>query len=264
MSVGSLTGYDNSDQNTGAPDSEVYEYSTGSGALTCASCNPSGLRPVGNSFLGASFQRLVSTPFHQSRVMSDDGSRVFFSSPDELAHGASRTHVKIYEHEQNETGSCAEEGGCVSLISGAAGSAYDVFLDASSDGSNVFFSTLSQLAPTDMDNLVDVYDARVGGGFREPVAPTECATDCQVPAGAPASSPLASGFSGTSGNLAPPAVRPVISKAQKLAKAIRACPKRPKKKRAKCIALAKKRYGARSRGSRAAIRAGVSHRGGHS
>jgi hypothetical protein len=265
MSVGKLTGYENTDQSTGEPYSEVYEYSTGSGALTCASCDPSGQRPTGNSFLGATFRFLASTPFHQSRVMSDDGSRVFFSSPDELTQGAIGPHVKIYEHEQNGTGSCVQEGGCVFLIAGGESSVDDIFLDASSDGSNVFFSTLSQLALTDTDNLLDVYDARVGGGFSEPVAPAQCAkAECQVPGGSPASPPLASGFSGVSGNLVPPAARPVISKAQKLAKAIRACPKRPKKRRAKCIALAKKRYGAKLRGSRAATRAGVSHRGGHS
>jgi len=47
MSNNSLTGYDNIDANSGYPDEEVYLYHYGAPKPVCASCNPSGERPVG-------------------------------------------------------------------------------------------------------------------------------------------------------------------------------------------------------------------------
>ena len=46
MSNQSLTGYNNSDANSGAADEEVFLYHHGSG-ITCVSCNPSGAQPEG-------------------------------------------------------------------------------------------------------------------------------------------------------------------------------------------------------------------------
>ncbi len=51
MSQRSLTGYDNHDALTGNPDEEVYLYRAGTGALVCASCNPTGARPVGIEYV---------------------------------------------------------------------------------------------------------------------------------------------------------------------------------------------------------------------
>ena len=42
MSEASLTGYDNGDASSGEADEEVYLYDARTGALTCASCNPTG------------------------------------------------------------------------------------------------------------------------------------------------------------------------------------------------------------------------------
>ena len=51
MSERSLTGYDNADANSGQPDEEVFLFDAqadgGAGRVVCASCNPSGARPVG-------------------------------------------------------------------------------------------------------------------------------------------------------------------------------------------------------------------------
>ena len=43
----SLTGYDNIDAVSGKPDEEVYLYDAVAGRLVCASCDPTGARPVG-------------------------------------------------------------------------------------------------------------------------------------------------------------------------------------------------------------------------
>ncbi len=251
MSLESLTGYDNTDQNTPAPDEEVYEYSASSGALICVSCR-SGSLPTGNAFLGAAPEHLAATPFHQPRVVSENGSRVFFSSFSELAPGATGPRAKVYEYENDGTGSCNEAGGCVSLISSGSNTTDDTFLDASGDGNDVFISTVRQLAATDTDGLVDVYGARVGGGFAEPVVPAECTSGCQTPGGAPAPPGIASGISGPSGNLAPvPATaKPpqAPTRTQLLARALRTCKKvRAKRSRASCEKKARARYATKLR-----------------
>ena len=54
------------------------------------------------------------------------------------------------------------------------------FIDASRDGRDVFFSTFESLVPQDPDQ-VDLYDARMGGGFAPPVSPQECEGEsCQA------------------------------------------------------------------------------------
>lgn len=179
MSINGLTGYDNHDRNNGnEADSEVYEYSADSGQLACASCDPNGARPAGNAFIGAALEAQTSTPFYLPRALSDDGSRLFFSSPDPLSPETTSPFVKIFEY----------EGGRVNLISSGTSDFDAAFLDASPDGSDVFFATRSQLLPSDRDQLVDVYDARVDGGFAQPPALVPCeGSDCQ---GAPSTPPV--------------------------------------------------------------------------
>jgi hypothetical protein len=175
MSLNSLTGYSHQ------ANSEVYEYSAETGGLVCASCNPNGAAPVGSAFTGATPQELASTAFHQPRVLSDDGGRLFFSSPDPLLPGNATPSTKLYEYEQLGVGSCQTAHGCLYRISSGSGGgsgAVDVFLDADATGSNVFFASLSQLAPTDGDGLYDIYDARVGGGVPSASIPSRCPPGC--------------------------------------------------------------------------------------
>ena len=47
MSQRPLTGYDNTDAVSGEPDEEVYLYDAQTGRLVCASCDPTGARPLG-------------------------------------------------------------------------------------------------------------------------------------------------------------------------------------------------------------------------
>jgi hypothetical protein len=234
MSVRPLTGYDNEDQATREADHEVFEYDAESGNLECASCDPSGARPLGSAFLGARLSERVSTPFHQPRSLSDDGSRLFFSSPDPLVTGLAGGSTKVFEH----------ENGNVRLISGMQGAGEDLFLDASASGGDVFFATREQLVPSDEDELVDVYDARVDGGLPAPPAPTPCQDGaCQGPPDPPPSfsSPISASFTGL-GNIAP-ASRSKLTRKQLLARALARCRKLAnRKKRAVCIAAARRRY----------------------
>src|SRR5580658_7092950 len=148
MSGKSLTRYGNEDRAAGERghetfDHQVFEYSAETGQLICVSCDPSGARPVGSAFIGAKLDERVSTPFHQPRSLSDDGSRLFFSSPDPLVPGIAGGSPRVFEYED----------GSVQLISGAESGSGAVFLDASASGDDVFFATRERLAPSDMDGL---------------------------------------------------------------------------------------------------------------
>jgi hypothetical protein len=243
MSVEPLTGYDNDDEEDGEPDHEVFEYSFETGRLVCASCDPSGARPIGSAFLGAKLSERVSTPFHQPRSLSDDGSRLFFTSPDPLVPGLSGGSNKLFEYEE----------AAPQLISGTEGAGSSVFLDASASGNDVFFATREQLAPTDKDGLADVYDARVDGGIAAPLEPMPCQGNAcrELPTTTPSfSTPLSVLFAGT-GNLAPPPRPAKPTRKQLLARALDGCRTlRSKKKRTACVTEANRRYGPEAKKAR--------------
>jgi hypothetical protein len=155
-----------------------------------------------------------------------------------------------------------EEGaGCVGLISSGSSAQESGFVDASESGGDVFFMTTSQLAPQDFDKSYDIYDAhectRVSPCIAPPpVAPAECTTAdaCRVaPTPQPTvfGSPSSETFSGV-GNLTPaaPVAKPKakpLTRAQKLAAALKACRKDRAKRRASCERTARRRYGAKTR-----------------
>jgi hypothetical protein len=236
-----LTGYDNTDRNTEKPDKEVFEYSAG--RLECASCNPNPhIRPTGEAFIGRDIEAQSEglSPLYPPRAISDDGSFLFFSSSDAL--GESHTnHVKIYEY----------ESGAAHLISSGSGEENDIFMNTSANGGDVFFASAGQLAPSDHDGAVDVYDARVGGGFAQPPpAPSPCQGEGCLPVASvpPSFSHPGSALNGA-GNLPSGGVAPTrnssapSSRAQRLARALKACRRKPKPKRAACERRARRRYG---------------------
>jgi hypothetical protein len=236
MSVNPLTGYENVDE-AAQRVHEVFEYDAETGGLVCASCDPSGARPLGSAFLGATLDERASTPFHQPRSLSDDGSRLFFSSPDPLAESTGGS-VKLFEY----------EGGTIRLISGPEAGGEASFLDASATGNDIFFTTRERLAPTDTDDLLDVYDARVDGGLPGPANPPSCeGVSCgrqQTPEPL-FTTPASASFSG-SGNLLQPLSRPLVklTRKQLLARALRRCRRlKSRDRRLTCDALAKRRYG---------------------
>ncbi len=187
-----VAGYDNTDAVSGEADHEVYLYEAG-GELRCVSCNPSGARPLGQQ-MQKSFDTSESSDKTNTwaaawipgwehdqlaqRALTDDGSRVFFNAFDALVPGDTNGALDVYQWELPETGDCTtahpnyseQNGGCVSLISSGQSPTVSEFIDASADGRDVFFTTGSSLLPQD-PGLIDMYDARVEGGFPQPPAP---------------------------------------------------------------------------------------------
>jgi hypothetical protein len=227
---------------------------------------------------GWTAQSLTSAVF-QSRYLTDEG-RLFFNSPDHLVPQAKSGKESVFEYEPSGFGSCeSSSGGCVSLISSGSSGRESAFLEAAPSGNDVFFLTAAQLLPQDTDTAFDIYDARVctqaSPCLTAPIpAPPGCSTAnaChpsepgqQAPLG-PAGSATVTG----QGSLPPqqPKGAPLGSKtvhpkpltrAQQLARALKECKKvKNKKKRAKCDAQARKKWGgkAKAKAKRTSRRAG--------
>jgi hypothetical protein len=304
MSERSLTGYENRDANSDKPDEEVFLYDAGSGALVCASCDPTGARPVGvaerygeeplwdagelwSRGAGAEGRgvagsipgwtsKSLSTAIYQSRYLADSG-RLFFDSSDALVPGDVNGQVDVYEYEPAGFGSCEppsygaganlvySEGtdGCIGLISAGTSSEESAFLDASETGGDVFFQTTSRLAPQDYDTSFDVYDAHectpsapcaiAPALTRPPCTTGDACKSAPTPQPTLFGAPSSETFSGA-GNVVPAPPTPSVARrssggAKKLARALKACHRRPRGKRASCERRARRRYGAR--GSRA-------------
>jgi len=95
----------------------------------------------------------------------DDG-RVFFTSQDGLLPADTNGQNDVYLWNRGE----------LRLISSGSSPEGARFYSASADGEDLFFLTADALVPQDSDDLVDLYDARVNGGFASQFAtrPPSC------------------------------------------------------------------------------------------
>ena len=171
MSAARLTEYDNRragdlDCLLGTSCFEVYEYDLTSHSLHCASCNPSGQRPIGSSTLSL-INPTPGVPFEQPENLPAEGEgRLFFESKDTLLPADTNGSVTdVYEWTPDGVGGCGRAQGCLALISSGHSPDESNFITATPNGENAFFITREQLVSQDQDDLLDVYDARVGGGF---------------------------------------------------------------------------------------------------
>jgi hypothetical protein len=194
-----------------------------------------------------------------SRALTGNGEDVIFW-----------TSEKLQANDTNKAGDVyLWHSGAVSLISDGRdplGTATTItstptsepWAGISESGSDIFFFTHTQLVGQHTDVYQALYDARIGGGFPAPQAPTSCSAEEWTCQGKGSEAPGPSKLEGSStqeagGNLtaAPfkellepepkPKSKP-LTNAQKLARALRACRKKPRRERSKCDARARKRY----------------------
>jgi DNA-binding beta-propeller fold protein YncE len=225
MSERPLSGYDNHDAASGKLDAEVFLYDAQAGSLECASCDPTGARPVGIEYgkLASGSKTLATVrgqwkpegwvaalvpdgsesldvglgSAYQSRYLSNSG-RLFFNALGGLVPQDVNGIGDVYEHEPVGVGSCesssstfdSRSGGCLSLISSGASSRQSQFLDASESGDDVFFLTNAKLQPQDVDASEDIYDAHDCTASpcipSPPLSPPACSTEASCrPAPAP-------------------------------------------------------------------------------
>ena len=244
-STRSLTGFDTDGFN------EVYLYDATDDRLVCASCNTTGARPIGSAslpgFETATDGGTGAYPY-RPRSLSSDGRRLFFRSFDAVTPGDVNGKQDVYEYEDGQP----------HLISSGTSDSDSTFVDASASGDDVFINTSSQLVGQDVDQRPDIYDARVGGGFPFTPPVPSCAGDaCKVPPTV-GGADQALGSASFSGPGDPALVSPApvtkakaLTRAQKLAKALKACKRKPKRQRASCRARARKLYGPRKSATRA-------------
>jgi hypothetical protein len=194
--------------------SELYLYRIGQG-ITCVSCDPTGVAPGRPPSLGSvqpAALELSGATATSSRNLAAKGGRVFFQTVDPLAiedengkevevgkdpcppvgSALQQTELAgfyacldVYEWEAPGTGACTVGGanyspqneGCLYLISTGRSDWPNLFADASASGNDVFFFSREGLVGQDKDELLDVYDARVGGGItaqNPPPPPVPC------------------------------------------------------------------------------------------
>ncbi|MBA3808583.1 MAG: PD40 domain-containing protein [Solirubrobacterales bacterium] len=206
---------------------------------------------------------------YQSRYLSNSG-RLFFDSADALVPADGNGKEDVYQYEPAGVGGCVgpgygksssvvfdeSAGGCVGLISAGTSTEESAFMDASESGGDVFFMTTSRLSPQDLDTSLDIYDAHecVSSSPCAPaaaLAPPPCNTgDACKPAPTPQpaifGAPSSATFSGAGNVVSPVSAKTKVkslTRAHKLAEALRACHKKRKKTaRADCEKHAKKRY----------------------
>lgn len=207
---------------------------------------------------------------YQSRYLSDDG-RLFFNSPNDLVPAARSDKEKVYEYEPDGVGSCDDGGGCIGLLSSGTAKRESAFVDASASGNDVFFVTSAELlrdaeggGGSEAGSPLKVYDAHAC----EPSSPCpplppqaskpcedeerQCTSYSQEPAFLTPANTTLPGSSAlglvqvlpsTEAIKPKPTPKP-LTRAQKLAKALKACKKdKRKRKRVACEAQARKAYG---------------------
>jgi hypothetical protein len=189
---------------------QAFVYDAETDSLTCASCNPSGARPLGPTLLPG-----WTNVFEGPRYLSPSGSRLFFESYDALLPADRNLRRDVYEFELPGEGSCTSgnpnldpaSGSCHFLVSSGKSGDQSYFVDASTTGRDAFIATRQQFVGWDVNENFDVYDVREGGGFPEPPpVPPVCSGETCKPGITPAPStspPATPGFQGP-GNLEPP------------------------------------------------------------
>jgi hypothetical protein len=221
----------------------LYEYDYETGQIHCASCSPSTGMPVASLEVGG-IPYGTGLDSHHPGYVTNNGM-VIFGSREALVPQDTNGVSDVYGWLE----------GRLSLLSPGTGSQEAQFADTSRDGRNVFFKTGQKLVGQDIDENVDLYDARIDGGFPGLPAANPCTgTGCQgVPSAPPIfATPPSVTFEGVGnfeGSSQSAGVEPkALTRAQKLSAALKVCHKRkPAKRRAACEARARKQYGKASR-----------------
>lgn len=165
---------------------DIYRWSEEDGWV-CISCQAPGQPSAGDAIFYMQMHASKFSSFEAQNgirriVMSNDGQRIFFATPDSLVpQDVNGSVIDAYEWHD----------GAIHLISTGTEEQDVVLLGSSESGDDVFFVTDQKLVGWDVDLVGDVYDARIGGGFPEPAA---TGTPCEGEAcrGAGTSAPPAS------------------------------------------------------------------------
>jgi hypothetical protein len=251
---------------------QVFEYDALTGELARVSNQQTGFTPE-EAKLDANENRseIPIQPYTENitptepgtyLAVSADGAVVAFASKAALTEGAltaARAKTQsAYEYRNSVAAGGSISAGDVYLVSDGVNvrSPGNTVNGVDASGGDVFFRSADELVPQDSDSQFDTYDARVGGGFPAPDPPAGCtAAACE---GVLYSPPvLAAPAVGDSSNFSAasvpaPGVVPApvrggavagLSRAERLARALRVCARQRRALRARCVSVALARYG---------------------
>lgn len=181
---------------------DLFEWSAATGAVV----RVSGDGDRGNGAFDAQMSSAdscttASGDYQPARVVSDDGRFVFFQTTEGLVPEDTNGVTDVYEHDLATDKT--------SLLSSGTGARPSLYLDSSTSGADVFFGTYDPLVAQDGDDRLDVYDARIGGGFPVGEPAPGCVDDqCQGAAHGGVPAPVTGGSQTIHSESAPPAVVP--------------------------------------------------------
>jgi NHL repeat-containing protein len=212
----------------GDEDADAYVWDEEDG-WRCVSCQAPGVPSGGDVDMHVARTFVGYIPIgpelqsSEIKYMMDDAGNVFFVTPDALV-----------PQDVNGESSCPKEpfivglyycddlyewhDGAVRLVSSGTGAEPVRLIGTTPSGRDVFFYSSQRLVGWDLDTNVDIYDARVGGGFPEPPpAPPSCEGESCRGAGTSPSSSAGAGtavFAGP-GNPTPKQAAPKHHKGRK-------------------------------------------------
>jgi hypothetical protein len=164
-SLNDIYAYD-SEPSAGNPDGSLERIWTADPAHNGASriTGTAVIESIYNSGAQASWRQ---TP---SRMAPDGLPYVFFTTAESLSPEDTNEAEDVYQWRD----------GTVSLVSDGVAPLGSNFNGTTPSGRDVFVSTEEPIVAQDTDTAYDAYDARIGGGFRRPVAAVSCASEqCQ-------------------------------------------------------------------------------------
>jgi hypothetical protein len=254
------------DDTSGEAAPQIFEYDSQTEALTRASIGHEGYSEDGNTSLEADAPKLAETPQFEAALRPTDrwshlslsaSGDVFFTSVDPLVSGAVAGRENVYEYDYPENDVYLISAG--NEASPLAPGTMPRYLGTDESGEDVFVLTADSLVPQDIDTQASWYDARISGGFPGPMETVGCQFGICEGSRPNAPEPPSVGGSETASpeeSQAPPpastngVAKPkpkALSRAEKLAQALRTCKKKPKKRRRGCDARAKKTYGTKGK-----------------
>jgi hypothetical protein len=244
----------------GAYEAYLYDANAASDATVCVSCRQDGeVSATPHQDLPLPEAGGATDRYHRERFLAEENGQAlaFFISADRLAPGAVEGVLNVYEWAHGQVFDITAEPPGQSVVSSSERTQEETvgFVGASGNGTDLYFSTPSVLNWEDESEGHKVYDARVGGGFAEPPPPPatcdpNAESSCQAASSqSPPSPGAASALLNGPGNVTPGATKPPVSvpkaltRAQKLAKALKACHAyKAKAKRVSCEKRARRTY----------------------
>jgi hypothetical protein len=163
---------------------QVFEYDAQTAMLVRVSKGQQGYNEDGNSNGYAatipSQEDETDLPINEftGLAVSGNGAYVFFTSEDALTPQTLDGAANVYEYHEGQVALVSDGHDLVNVLESPAVQ----LLGTDESGQDVYFRTADRLVPQDTDTQLDVYDARIEGGFPPAGGNLDCSEDsCQGP-----------------------------------------------------------------------------------